>query len=157
MTDKLDRGLVAIKQTTGVYISWRIFGEEYYDVTYNLYRDGTKLNATPLTASNYTDATGTLQSTYTVTPISQGKEQEPCAAVSVWANPYIDIAMPAAYDRTGAKVHSGDGGYILNDVSLGDVTGDGITEFIVKRNYSGSELNTMGNTTRFHHYECIDL
>ena len=157
MTDKLDRGLVAIKQTTGVYISWRIFGEEYYDVTYNLYRDGTKLNATPLTASNYTDATGTLQSTYTVTPISQGKEQEPCAAVSVWANPYIDIAMPAAYDRTGTKVHSGDGGYILNDVSLGDVTGDGITEFIVKRNYSGSELNTMGNTTRFHHYECIDL
>lgn len=157
MTDKLDRGLVAIKQTSGVYISWRIFGEEYYDVAYNLYRDGIKLNTTPLTTSNYTDATGTQQSTYTVAPISQGKEQEPCAAVPVWANPYIDITIPEAYDRTGARVSNGDGGYILNDVSLGDVTGDGITEFIVKRNYSGSELNTTSNTTRFHHYECIDL
>ena len=157
MTDKLDRGLVAIKQPSGVYISWRIFGEEYYDVAYNLYRNGTKLNAIPLTTSNYTDATGTQQSTYTVAPISQGKELEPCASVPVWANPYIDIPMPTAYDRTGARVSNGDGGYILNDVSLGDVTGDGITEFIVKRNYSGSELNTTGNTTRFHHYECIDL
>ena len=40
VTDKLDRGLVAMKAGVGVYLSWRIFGEEYYDVTYNVYRDG---------------------------------------------------------------------------------------------------------------------
>ena len=40
VTDKLDRGLVAMKAGGGVYLSWRIFGEEYYDVTYNVYRDG---------------------------------------------------------------------------------------------------------------------
>ena len=54
-TDKLDRGLVAVKTTNGVYCSWRIFAEEYYDVTYNIYRDGTKLNSEPLTVSNYQD------------------------------------------------------------------------------------------------------
>ena len=33
VTDKLDRGLVAMKAGGGVYLSWRMFGEEYYDVT----------------------------------------------------------------------------------------------------------------------------
>ena len=41
--DKLDRGLIAVKTTGGVFCSWRIMGEEYYDVKYNLYRDGTKI------------------------------------------------------------------------------------------------------------------
>ena len=41
-TDKLDRGLVAVKTTKGVYCSWRIQADEYYDVKYNLYRDGTR-------------------------------------------------------------------------------------------------------------------
>ena len=33
--DKLDRGLVAVKTTGGVFVSWRIQSNEYYDVTYN--------------------------------------------------------------------------------------------------------------------------
>ena len=36
MTDALDRGLVAIQTDGGVFCSWRILAEEYYDVTYNL-------------------------------------------------------------------------------------------------------------------------
>ena len=64
--DKLDRGLVAVKTSGGVFCSWRINGEEYYDVAYNLYRDGVKLNTEPLTVSNYTDVSGTVSSKYTV-------------------------------------------------------------------------------------------
>lgn len=157
MTDVLDRGLVAIKVSNGVYVSWRVFGEEYYDVTYNLYRNGTKVNATPLSVSNYTDKVGTSGNTYTVAPVVNGVEQPQCAAVKVWTNQYFDIKMPSAFDRNGNVVSNGDGGYILNDVSLGDVTGDGVTEFIVKRNYVGADLNTTGNTTKFHHYECVDM
>ena len=56
--DRLDRGLVAVKTSSGVYCSWRIQADEYYDVKYNLYRDGTKVNAEPLDVSNYTDAGG---------------------------------------------------------------------------------------------------
>ena len=48
VTDKLDRGLTAMKVSGGVFVSWRILGEEYYDVTYNLYRDGVKVNDAPL-------------------------------------------------------------------------------------------------------------
>ena len=57
-TDKVDRGLVAMKVNSGVFLSWRVLGEEYYDVTYNVYRDGDKINTTPLKTSNYTKVSG---------------------------------------------------------------------------------------------------
>ena len=50
-TDILDRGLVAVPSGSGSFVSWRIFGEEYYDTEYNLYRDGTKVNSEPLKVS----------------------------------------------------------------------------------------------------------
>lgn len=153
-TDTVDRGLVAVKVTNGVFVSWRVFGEEYYGVTYNLYRNGTKVNQKPLSVTNFTDASGSTSSTYTVAPVIDGVEQEKCAAVKVWGQQYFDIKMPAAYDRNGNVVNNGDGGYILNDVSLGDVTGDGVTEFIVKRNYAGDVYNS---STCFHRYECVDM
>ena len=56
--DTLDRGLIAVKSTSGVYVSWRIYGTEYYGVAYNIYRDGIKLNTVPLYVSNFTDETG---------------------------------------------------------------------------------------------------
>ena len=55
VTDKLDRGLIAMKVSDGIFISWRITAEEYYDTEFNVYRDGTKLNAEPLSVSNFTD------------------------------------------------------------------------------------------------------
>ena len=51
MTDKLDRGVVAVPANGGNFVSWRIMGEEYYDTEYNLYRDGVKVNASPLKVS----------------------------------------------------------------------------------------------------------
>ena len=72
VTDQLDRGLVAMKSSTGVYLSWRIQATEYYDVTYNVYRDGEKLNAEPLSVSNYQDKTGSTSSTYTVMAVVGG-------------------------------------------------------------------------------------
>ena len=37
-TDALDRGLVAVTQSSGVFLSWRVQADEYYDVKYNIYR-----------------------------------------------------------------------------------------------------------------------
>ena len=85
-TDPLDRGLVAVKVSNGVFVSWRQQAEEYYDVTYNLYRNGTKINSEPLTVTNFTDASGTTSSTYTVSAVVKGVEQTQCAAKTVWAN-----------------------------------------------------------------------
>lgn len=55
MMEDLSRGLVAVKTTGGVYLSWRLLGQEWYDVTYNVYRNGVRVNNKPLVTSNYQD------------------------------------------------------------------------------------------------------
>ena len=152
--DRLDRGLIAIPSGSGNFVSWKIFGEEYYDTKYNLYRDGTKLNQEPLTVSNYQDNGGGATSEYQVAAVVRGVEQPLCARVRRWSNIYYEFNVKPVLDRDGNDVSSQ---YIINDVSLGDVDGDGVVEFIVKRNYTGSDLNTVGNTTKFNHYECYNI
>lgn len=66
--DRLDRGVVAVKTAKGVFVSWRIQSDEYYDVTYNLYRDGVLL-AENLTTSNYQDAAGSSASSVVKTMV----------------------------------------------------------------------------------------
>ncbi len=160
-TDKLDRGLVAIPANanggsgSGNFVSWRIFPEEYFDVTYNLYANG---SSTPLKSglkvSCFNHTSGTSSTQYQVAAVVKGVEQEKSAVGEYWANGYKDIVVAKVQDRNGNDVTSQ---YILNDISLGDVDGDGVVEFIVKRNYTGSDLNTTSNTTKFHHYECYNL
>lgn len=121
--DVLDRGVVAVKTTGGVFVSWRIFGNEYYDVTYNLYRNGTKLNSTPLSVSNFKDTGGNASSTYQVAAVVRGKEQEKSNAVSTLANDWLDIKMDHG---TLTSV------FIPNDATAADVDGDGELEILIK-------------------------
>ena len=87
-TDKLDRGLVAVQTTKDVYCSWRIQADEYHDVKYNLYRDGTRVNSEPLNVSNYTDASGSASSKYTVKAVVNGVEQQASKAATVFKSNY---------------------------------------------------------------------
>ena len=154
-TDRLDRGLVAVPSaSSGNFVSWKIFGEEYYDTEYNLYRDGVKVNATPLKVSNYNDTGGKASSKYQVAAVVRGVEQEKCAEVTRWGAQYKDVTIKGVTNRNGKDVTSK---YEINDVSLGDVDGDGVVEFIIKRNNTGGDLNTSGNKTDFNLYECYNL
>ena len=125
-TDKLDRGLVAVKTTKGVYCSWRIQADEYYDVKYNLYRDGTKVNAEPLEVSNFTDASGSESSQYTVKAVLNGVEQQASKAATVFKSNYkeIKIKHDASLKAT----------YEPNDACCADVDGDGEVEILMKFN-----------------------
>ena len=122
-TDKLDRGLVAMKVSGGVYVNWRIPAEEYYDVTYNVYRDGVKLNDAPLSVSNFKDASGTLVNKYSVSAVVRGTEQPACSPVSVWASSYKEIKL-VHKDITSTLVP--------NDACCADVDGDGELEILMK-------------------------
>lgn len=150
-TDKLDRGLVAVPSGTGSFVSWRIFGEEYYDTEYNLYRDGTKI-AGPLSVSNYVDANGKSGSKYQVAAVVRGKEQAKCAEVTRLNQQYIQFAVKDMYDRNGKNVTSN---YSINDIALADVDGDGVSEFIVKRKYV--DQFTIANDTAFNCLEVYNL
>ena len=129
-TDVLGRGLVAVKKAAGVYLSWRITAEEYYDVTFNVYRDGTLLNEEPLDVSNYLDRSGTVTSTYTVRPVVRGVEGEACEAVEVWKQNYKEITLPTVIGKDGEDITSQ---YQPNDISVADLDGDGEMELIVRR------------------------
>lgn len=143
-TDKLDRGLVAVSTNSGNFVSWRRLTNEYYDVTYNLYRGSVKV-ASNLTKTSYRDTGGNSSSTYQIEPVLSGKPGEKCDAVSLWKsyyykyaydtyNGYIDIALSPVYDRDGNVVTEH---YEPNDAEMADLDGDGQLELIVKR------LNTV--------------
>ena len=121
--DKLDRGLVAVQTSGGVFCTWRIFGEEYYDVTYNIYRNGTKLNSEPLTVSNYTDNGGSASSTYQVEAVVRGTAQAKCDPVKPWSQEYLEITP-----NHGSLTST----YVPNDVCCADVDGDGEIEILMK-------------------------
>ncbi len=128
--DVIDRGLVAVpSETSGNFVSWRVLGEEYYDVTYNLYCNGSLLKS-GLEVSCYTHTAGTASSQYQVAAVVRGVEQEKCDPVTRWENAMLSIPVQPVTGRDGTDV---DSHYTLNDISLGDLDGDGVVEFIVKR------------------------
>ena len=123
VTDKLDRGLVAVKTTNGVFVSWRIQSDEYYDVTYNLYRNGS-LIAENLNTSNYTDAAGTTSNSYAVEAVKRGVKQSKSTAVAPWGNSYMEITPK--HDPSISST------LVPNDACCADIDGDGELEILLK-------------------------
>ena len=56
----LGRGVVAAQNGGNVTVTWRRLAQEPENVTYNLYVNGTKINSTPLTNTNYATTTGVV-------------------------------------------------------------------------------------------------
>ena len=142
----LDRGVVAVKTGTGVFVSWRLLGTEGSNVSFNVYRDGTKVNATPITNStNHQDASGTSSSKYTVRAVVSGTEQAASAAASVWGNNYLSVplSVPAGGTTPDGVAYT----YSANDASAGDLDGDGEYELIVKWDPSNSKDNSQSGYT----------
>jgi hypothetical protein len=142
----LDRGVVAIKATSGVFVSWRFLGTDKTTTTFNLYRDGTKVNSTPIaTTTNYTDANGTTTSTYTVRSVDNNEESGDSKAASVWADIHksIQLNRPAGGTDAGGTAYT----YTPNDMSVGDLDGDGEYELVVKWDPSDSKDNSQSGYT----------
>ena len=121
-TDQLDRGLVGMKVSGGIYLSWRIQANEYYDVTYNLYRDG-ELVAENLNVSNFTDSNGTINSTYKVTAVMRGVEQTLSKVQKPWTTSYKEIQLKHEDIKSTL---------VPNDACCADVDGDGELEILMK-------------------------
>ena len=164
VTDKIDRGVVVVPTSSGGYfLSWRKFGEEYYDTKYNVYRNGT-LYKSDLTVTNCRVSGATNDDTYEVEAVVNGQAQPKSAPVKPWTQTWFDVPVLPVVNRAGHTIGNSrtDGatttsGYTLNDISLADVTGDGVCEFIVKRNNSQGNLRSKSNNTDFNLYECYKL
>jgi len=128
----LDRGTVAVKVSKGVYLSWRLLGTENYDTAFDIYRGNTKI-ATVSDSTNYTDTSGTLNSTYTVVP--QGTPKSEGKTVIVWQNPYLTIPLDVP---AGGTIGDVEYTYTANDATCADLDGDGEYEIILKWDPSNS-------------------
>ena len=150
--EKLDRGLVATSTNEGVFLSWRLLVSEatgagetgLTGTDFTVYRDGTAI-ATVTDSTNLLDPAGTPAAQYTVAPVAGGVEGEASPAVSPWANGYVDLPLQKPADGVTPK---GDPyTYSANDMTVGDVDGDGQYEYIVKWDPSNSkDVSQIGYT-----------
>ncbi len=136
--EKLDRGLVAVRTNNGVFLSWRVLGTDPKDIAFNIYRNGTKVNGTPITgATNMVDGAGSASSNYTVRPALGGIEQAHGSSVTVWDSQVKTITLS---NRPGSN-------HAPNDISVGDLDGDGQYELIVKWYPNNAKDNSQSGVT----------
>ena len=144
--ENLSRGLVAVKTASNtVFLSWRLLGSDTDDTAFNLYRNGVKINSTPLTgATNFTD-TGSTGSSYTVKTVRNGAETGESYSASVLTTNYFDIPLkvPAAMTMPDGSTCT----YSPNDCSTGDLDGDGNLDIVVKWEPSNAKDNSQSGHT----------
>ena len=150
--EKLDRGLVAVPtSTTANFISWRLLGtDDKANTTFDLLRDGVVI-ASNLKVSNYQDTQGSATARYQVVTKVNGTETEQSAEVMPWGKKFLTLTLnrPA----TG----SGGGTYTPNDMSVGDVDGDGQYELFVKWDPSNSHDNSQSGKTDNVYIDCYKI
>lgn len=131
--ESLTRGLVAVKATDYVFLGWRMFATDGDTVEFNLYRNDTLVNASPISGlSNYADSGGTTSSIYYLETIYNSGRTEISTPATVWLDQYKSIPL-----------QSPGVGYYPNDASVADLDGDGDLEIIVKMQTSNPD-NTGG-------------
>ncbi len=147
----LDRGISAVNTGKGMLVSWRYLANDDDNAVYKLYRDNTLIFTSEAgKATCYLDSQGSGSSKYRVdTLTSDGtlKSSEVCRLAS--NNTYFDIPMtpPTGSDCT----------YSPNDMSVGDIDGDGQYELFVKWDPSNSQDNSKGGKTGNVFIDCVRL
>lgn len=142
----LDRAPVAVALDAGVYVGWRLLGLDDRDLGFNVYRNGKKLNSAPLTgATNFVDEKGKSDSTYRITAVIDGREQQVTEEFGVWGDQYLDIPLqkPADGVTPAGEAYS----YHPGDASVGDLDGDGTYEVVLLWNPSNSKDNSQAGYT----------
>lgn len=127
--------------------------ESLTNQAFDIYRDGEKIYTTGgHDATCYTDSKGTADNKYTVVP--KGEAIDETEAVDVWTTNTTYKGRSVAYKDIAFKVP--DGGktptdeeytYTANDMSVGDLDGDGEYEYIVKWDPSNSKDNSVKGYT----------
>ncbi|WP_350348639.1 rhamnogalacturonan lyase [Agromyces sp. G08B096] len=151
--ERLDRGLVAVSTTEGVFLSWRLLASEVTGTTatgvagpaFVVARDGEEI-ATVSDRTSFADPDGTAASSYTVTPVVHGIPGAASAAATPTAGTgFLDIPLTRPADGVTPKGEAYT--YAANDASVADVDGDGAYELIVKWDPSNSkDVSQVGYT-----------
>jgi rhamnogalacturonan endolyase len=156
--ERLSRGVVAVRSSSAqVYVGWRLFGNDPAGIAFNLYRASNGgapmlLNGTPVTSStNFVDtsAPGTQSNAYFVRPVLNGIEQAASASFTLPANAptqqylQIPLQIPAGGTTPSGESYT----YTANDLSVGDLDGDGELEYVLKWDPTNAKDNSQSGYT----------
>jgi rhamnogalacturonan endolyase len=145
--EALDRGAVAVPATDGGnLVSWRLLADDAAGTTFDVYRDGKKVNAQPLAGgTNLLDKTGTLKSTYVIRTLAGGKEVGASAPVAVWGDGYLNVPIeqPPGGVTPAGQAYT----YSAQETSVADLDGDGKYDIIVKWDPSNAKDNAFDGYT----------
>jgi rhamnogalacturonan endolyase len=153
--EKLDRGLVAVPtSTTANFVSWRLLGtDDKANTTFDLLRDGTVI-ASNLTKTNYQDNSGSASAKYQVVTKVNGTETETSAEVMPWGKKFLSLKLNRpkggtisnwSNTDTSKGPTTGTYAYYPNDMSVGDVDGDGQYELFLKWESTHAQDNSRSH------------
>lgn len=156
--ERLSRGVIAVRTSSSqVYVGWRLLGNDASGTSFNLYRStnggaATLLNGTPLTTTtNFVDTSSvpTQSNAYFVRPIVNGAEQAASASFTLPANAatqqylQIPLQIPAGGTTPSGEAYT----YTANDLSVGDLDGDGEFEYVLKWDPTNAKDNSQAGYT----------
>ena len=122
-TERLNRGVVALRTPRGAYISWRLLATDPAKVAFDVLRNGTKVNAKPIQQTcDFLDPAAPAEGkvVYRIVPTGNAKPAGTATlAAMVTGTPYLRIPMQEADLRSSR-------------VGVGDLDGDGAYDFVVR-------------------------
>ncbi len=153
--EKLSRGVVAVRNANQVIISWRTLSTDAIGESYDIYRNGTKLNKKALKKGGtfYVDEKP-LDGDATYEVRGGGKNGSYTLKADS-PDGYIPVKLQKPADGT-----SPDGrtfSYSANDASVGDVDGDGQYEIILKWDPSNAHDNAHDGFTGPTIFDCYKI
>ncbi len=154
--EALGRGVIAVrKNAEEVFVTWRYLSRDAMTTSFDVYRDGKKINAGPIADVTYYVDRNPGGGVYSVQP-SGGDEKS--AAWTLGADApvgYVNIPLDKPAD--GVTPDGGKYTYRPNDASVGDVDGDGEYEIILKWDPSNSKDNAHDGYTGNVYFDCYKL
>ncbi|WP_330310938.1 rhamnogalacturonan lyase [Streptomyces sp. NBC_00523] len=144
--EALDRGVVSVHTDSGNLVSWRWLATDPDSVAFNVYRAGTKVNASPVTGStNYFHSGAPNSADYTVRAVVDGVEQADSVHAVQFRAGYKDVPItppPGGTTPDGVAYT-----YEANDASVGDLDGDGALDFVLKWQPTNAKDNSQSGYT----------
>ncbi|MFH9814907.1 rhamnogalacturonan lyase [Streptomyces sp. NPDC017230] len=144
--EALDRGVVSVHTGDGNLVSWRWLGTDPDNVSFNVYRAGTKVNSAPLTGSTtYFHSGAPSHADYTVRAVVGGTEQGDSVHAIQFRAGYKDVPISAPSGGTTPDGVSYT--YEANDASVGDLDGDGALDIVLKWQPTNAKDNSQSGYT----------